>query len=77
MTRLTPEEDAALWAGDLDALPSCECCCADHTWPTCRARLWNGCRSGLEYGEAGDHDYETRKAWAEHYGMTLEEFDVH
>lgn len=72
---LTNDEIRAVWAGDVDNLPDCSCCCSEHTFPHCRARLVGTCRSGLEYGDDGGYGHETRKAWAEHYGMTLKEFD--
>ncbi len=56
-----------MWAGGVDELREiapCSCCCADHTNAYCPARLWEGCRSGLPYGE--DEHSEAQK-WADHY----------
>lgn len=65
----------AVWAGDVDRLQEiapCVCCCADHTWEDCPARLWGGCR-GQDTLTRADRD-----GWAEHYekfhGLTREEF---
>lgn len=67
----------AMWAGDLaalDDLAPCRCCCDEHTFPGCLARLWGGCRSGLPYGDDGTDE----RAWAEHYathhGLTQAQF---
>lgn len=43
---------------------SCDCCCAEHTFASCLARVWNGCRSGLPYGADQYEDYES---WKDHY----------
>ena len=58
-----------------DEIVECVCCCSEHTWSRCPARLWNGCRSGLAPGES----LEAEEAkWLEHYkryhGMTEEAF---
>ena len=65
----------AIWRGDTDELRElapCICCCADHTFEDCPARVWFGCR-GQDTMTRADHE-----AWAEHYrvhhGMTREEF---
>lgn len=72
---------AAMWAGDVDALQEiapCACCCGEHTWPTCEARLWGGCRSGHPYGWGPEDDYEYERSWMRHYatahGMSEAEF---
>lgn len=69
--------EKAIWADDratLDRLAPCDCCCWEHTFLYCDARIWNGCRSGLGLGEIA---YDER-AWAQHYkqyhGMSKEEF---
>jgi hypothetical protein len=44
--------ERAMWAGDealLQALAPCRCCCAEHTFETCPARSWEGCK-----GQFGD-----------------------
>jgi hypothetical protein len=61
----------AIWAGDLDTLEEragCICCCAEHTFEHCPARLWEGCRG---QGALTRADIDE---WARHYGMTREEF---
>jgi hypothetical protein len=65
----------ALWAGDVDRLgelAGCRCCCWEHTFGWCPARIWGGCR-GQDSMTAADHE-----AWAAHYerfhGMTREQF---
>lgn len=69
------ELEDAIWAGDIDKLQElapCRCCCAEHTFSSCLARLWGGCRGGF-----GSED-EQPEAWFEFYaatrGMTREEF---
>lgn len=39
-----------------DDFAPCRCCCDEHTFPDCLARVWGGCRSGLPYG-ASDNEY--------------------
>lgn len=70
-----PELDEALWAGDVDRLcelAPCICCCAEHTFEHCLARLWSGCRGGDSSPRA------EREAWLKHYqdhhGFTEEQF---
>ena len=66
--------DKAIWAGDTDTLhrlAPCRCCCHEHTFASCPARAWSGCRgSGAE---PDDQD-----AWADFYertrGMSRGEF---
>lgn len=72
-TQIAIEE--AVWAGDidqLDALAGCICCCDEHTFEGCPARLWHGCRG------QGAMTRAEEEAWAEHYrkfhGMPREEF---
>jgi hypothetical protein len=64
----------AIWAGDvetLDRLAPCRCCCAEHTFASCPARAWHGCRGS----SATDFDED---AWAAFYersrGMSRDEF---
>ena len=63
--------EQAIWDGDTDTLfgrARCICCCAEHTFENCPARLWNGCRG---------QDTPTTKdieGWADLYGMTKAEF---
>jgi hypothetical protein len=61
----------AAWEGDvdrLDELAGCRCCCGEHTFSWCPARLWNGCRGGQV-------DQRTEEeAWRQHYGMTEDEW---
>jgi hypothetical protein len=40
----------AMWAGDvarLHELAPCRCCCSEHTFPDCPARIWYGCRASF------------------------------
>ena len=64
-----------MWDSDVEqlyGLAGCICCCAEHTFESCPARLWDGCRSG------GATPQTDREEWAEHYrrfhGMSREEF---
>lgn len=78
-TELLRRIDAAVWAGDertLYELAPCRCCCHEHTFEDCAARLWNGCRGG--YVPAPD-SYEEVESWVRHYAaaphwMTRAEF---
>lgn len=66
-----PELTAAIWAGDHDRcweLAPCHCCCAEHTFETCPARAWEGCR-GQGALTAADI-----AAWARHYGVPVAVF---
>ncbi len=67
----------AMWAGDTDTLwdiAPCRCCCADHTYCDCQARLWGGCRGGLPFGEERDDEHSWLKFYAQSRGMTQEQF---
>jgi len=66
--------ERAIWDGDtgwLDLHLGCGCCCHEHTFEGCPARMWNGCRG--QY--SSDYDDES---WARFYetayGMTREQF---
>lgn len=65
----------AMWENDIDTLDRiarCECCCGDHTFESCYARLWGACR-----GQGSLTRADITK-WEEHYaktrGMTRDEF---
>lgn len=73
--RLTEElptwMEVAIWDGDMDALherAGCRCCCSEHTFDQCPARLWGGCRG------QGAPTRDDLEEWARHYGVTLYEF---
>ena len=54
----------AMWEGDLDKLndlAGCDCCCSDHFFEHCPARVWGGCR-GQESLTREDY-----VAWEDHY----------
>lgn len=54
----------AMWAGDRDTLEEiayCECCCEEHTFFDCPARLWHGCRGQYAFNPA------IWDAWADLY----------
>lgn len=72
---MNEELEAAMWAGDIDRLRElapCQCCCADHFFDCCEARVWGGCR-GQDSMTRADHE-----SWAHHYvqfhGMTRDQF---
>jgi hypothetical protein len=74
---LDPRIKEAIWAGDvetLDELARCVCCCSEHTHLGCPARVWNGCRSGLEPGEEPYDEKGWVAHYAKHHGMTEEDF---
>jgi len=69
------EIEAAMWAGDierLDEIAPCRCCCHEHTYDSCEARAWHGCRG------QNAMTYADEKAWLAHYqrfhGMTERDF---
>ncbi len=67
----------AMWAGDENAcheIAPCRCCCDEHTFPCCEARLWGGCRGGRPYGWGPEEEFGEAEAWRAHYGMTKAEF---
>lgn len=72
------ELERAVWVGDLDRLQElapCACCCAEHTFPYCPARLWGGCRSGRGYGDDWrQEEQEWQRFYERERGMTAEEF---
>lgn len=72
---LQKEIEDAMWAGDIDKLhriAGCYCCCSEHTFESCPARAWDGCRGGQSSPRA------ERIAWQKHYeqfhGMSYETF---
>ena len=65
----------AMWEGDLDWLNEhyrCICCCDEHTFETCPARQWNGCRGQYTMTSA------EQESWQKHYekahGMSWQDF---
>jgi hypothetical protein len=72
---VTREIENAIWRGDIDMLgelAGCRCCCYDHTFEDCPARVWSGC-----YGQ-GNTPRADRESWQRHYmqhhGMTERQF---
>ena len=70
--------ERAMWAGDTDTLhqiAACKCCCDEHTFESCPARSWHGCR--------GQHSltYAEIEAWEDHYrvhhGLSSDEFHAY
>lgn len=62
---LPPDLQAALWAGNGGSLRDicpCICCCHEHTFPQCPARLWWGCRG---QGNVGEEYEEWKRAFPE------------
>jgi hypothetical protein len=58
------ELEDAMWAGDCDRLhelAGCRCCCWEHTFEGCPARVWDGCRGS---GMTTRADLES---WMAHY----------
>lgn len=75
VTNLKQEILEAMWSGDVekcDELAPCVCCCDEHTFESCPARLWYGCRG------QGAMTSAEEKSWLEHYrknhGMTEAQF---
>lgn len=70
-SNLPPWMLRAIWQGDTDTLQNrapCICCCAEHTFDHCAARLWGGCR-GQDAITSADID-----KWAKHYGIPRGQF---
>lgn len=68
---MTEEMKRALWEGDQDKLyelAPCHCCCHEHTFEHCPARIWDGCRG------SGSLTFKDHEAWRAFYGMTAAEF---
>jgi hypothetical protein len=70
--------EAAMWDSDtalLDELAPCRCCCHEHTFESCPARAWHGCK-----GQAGDEVTQAEvESWVRVYAaaphwMTRAEF---
>jgi len=71
--------ERAMWAGDeelLQALAPCRCCCHEHTFEDCPARLWEGCRGGYAGGPPTREEVESwvRVYAAAPHWMTRAEF---
>ena len=53
---MTDEEiRAAMFSGNVDVLERnlrCTCCCNEHTFESCPARRWNGCRGSAQSQES-------------------------
>jgi hypothetical protein len=68
----------AIWAGDQDKLwelAPCRCCCDEHTFSNCPARVWGGCKSGLEPGvDDGREAQEWQQFYEREHGMSRETF---
>ena len=53
-------------------LAPCICCCHEHTFQSCPARAWNGCRGS---GNSAEPDHESWARFYQHaHGMTREQF---
>jgi hypothetical protein len=68
---MSPEIERAMWEGDinkLDQLAGCVCCCSEHTFESCPARAWEGCRG------SGTITRAEIEEWRELYDMTEAEF---
>lgn len=65
----------AMWAGDTDKLNElapCRCCCHEHTYDNCPARVWHGCRGQNSF------TFADQEAWQRHFekyhGMTYSQY---
>lgn len=67
--------DEAMWDGDmerLDELAHCRCCCHEHTFEGCEARLWYGCRGQGSMTRSDEQAWE--RHYATHHGMSADTF---
>jgi hypothetical protein len=73
--KIDEELTRAMWEGDLDKLndlAGCDCCCADHFFEHCPARVWGGCR-GQE--SLTREDYAGWEAhYHKHHGLSRDQF---
>lgn len=72
---MTEQLKAALWAGDvneLDRLAGCICCCDEHTFEHCPARVWFGCRGQYTLTRAEVQEWAAH--YEKHHGMSYEQF---
>ena len=72
---MSPELQKALWEGDIDKLSElagCVCCCADHTFENCPARIWFGCRG--QYTMTRAEELEWAEFYAKHHGLSQDQF---
>ena len=74
-TKTTDPIYVAMWGQDINklcALAKCQCCCDEHTFESCPARAWSGCR-----GQWNNEGAE-RESWFRHYhdrhGMSEKQF---
>lgn len=61
----------AMWDNDQDTLNElayCHCCCDEHTFEDCLARIVGNCRG---QGTVTRRDLQ---GWMEHYGMSSDQF---
>lgn len=68
--------DRAIWEGDIEYLQQyagCICCCGEHTFSSCPAKVWGGCRGGP--GTPADEYNDWKKHYMRFHGMTEDEFD--
>lgn len=69
------EMSEAIWAGDTDLLNElapCRCCCGEHTFESCEARLWGACRGQGSMTRAEEEGWF--RFYQESRGMTWEQF---
>jgi hypothetical protein len=72
---MTPELKQALWDGDVDKLSElagCVCCCDEHTFEHCPARIWYGCRG--QYTMTRDEVAEWAEHYQKHHGLSRDQF---
>ena len=73
--KMSPELEQAIWEGDVNKLcdlAGCICCCSEHTFEGCPARIWYGCRGSytmtrVEVAEWAAH-------YAKYHGLTEDQF---
>lgn len=68
------EVQDAMWAQNVERLhviAGCKCCCDEHTFVSCPARLWFGCK-----GQWTEDSFEQGQSWFRLYKerMTESEF---
>jgi hypothetical protein len=73
--KIDEELARAMWEGDLDKLndlAGCDCCCSDHFFEHCPARVWGGCRGQESLTREDCAEWETH--YRKHHGLSRDQF---
>jgi len=76
MTPAVEEIQEHMWDDDMDWIyenAGCRCCCYEHTFSDCVARVWGGCRGGDGKGR-NVYDHQSLEDWRKFLGMDSDTF---